>query len=99
MTRQFIPFDVVAKKWRQDPPFMAEYDALEEEFALASSLIRARTSSDMSQKETADAMGTSQPAVARLESGKSNPSLATLRRFAAAVGAKLVIDFEPIVSR
>jgi DNA-binding XRE family transcriptional regulator len=89
-----IPFDVVAQKWRSDPAYPAAYDALEEEFALAAALIRARGSADLSQAEIAARMGTSQPAVARLEGGRSNPSLATLRRYAAAVGAKLVIDFQ-----
>ncbi len=91
-----IPFELLANEWRKDPAFMAEYDALEEEFALAGALIRARAAADMSQHDIAAHMGTSQPAVARLEGGKSNPSLATLRRYAAAVGAKLVIGFEPI---
>jgi DNA-binding XRE family transcriptional regulator len=95
--RQFIPVEESFVQWRKDPQFMAEYDALEEEFALAGALIRARAAADMSQHDIAAHMGTSQPAVARLEGGKSNPSLATLRRYAAAVGAKLVIGFEPLV--
>lgn len=94
---QTISFEVLANEWRKDPEFKAEYDALEEEFALAGALIRARAAADMSQHDLAVHMGTSQPAVARLEGGKSNPSLATLRRYAAAVGAKLVIGFEPLV--
>jgi DNA-binding XRE family transcriptional regulator len=94
-----IPFETLAEKWRQNPAIMAEYDALEEEFALAGALIRARSAADMSQHDIAAHMGTSQPAVARLEGGKSNPSLATLRRYAAAVGAKLVIGFERIEAK
>lgn len=99
MTRKFIPIEESAMEWRKDPAFMAEYDALEDEFALAGALIRARAAADMSQHDIAAHMGTSQPAVARLEGGKSNPSIATLRRYAAAVGAKLVIDFEPVHSK
>ena len=94
--RQFIPVEESFVEWHKDPAYVLEYNALEEEFALASALIRARAAADMSQQDIAVAMGTSQPAVARLEGGKSNPSLATLRRYAAAVGAKLVIGFEPI---
>jgi DNA-binding XRE family transcriptional regulator len=97
MTRKFIPVEESFEVWRKDPQFMAEYDALEDEFVLAGALIRARSAADMSQQDIAAHMGTSQPAVARLEGGKSNPSLATLRRYAAAVGAKLVIGFEPLV--
>jgi DNA-binding XRE family transcriptional regulator len=97
MTRQFIPVQESFAQWRKDPAYMTEYDALDEEFALAGALIRARAAADMSQHDIAARMGTSQPAIARLEGGKSNPSLATLRRYAAAVGAKLVIGFEPLV--
>jgi DNA-binding XRE family transcriptional regulator len=99
MNRKFIPVEESFKEWRKDPAFLAEYDALEEEFALAGALIRARAAADMSQHDIAVHMGTSQPAVARLEGGKSNPSLATLRRYAAAVGAKLVIGFERIEAK
>jgi transcriptional regulator with XRE-family HTH domain len=40
-------------------------------------------------------MGTSQAAVARLESGRSNPSIKTLQRYAVATGTRLRIVFEP----
>jgi ribosome-binding protein aMBF1 (putative translation factor) len=89
-----IPFEKLADGWRKDPTFTAEYDALEDEFTLASVLVRARAAADMSQHDIAAQMGTSQPAIARLEGGRSNPSLATLRRYASAVGAKLVIGLE-----
>ena len=44
-------------------------------------------------------MDTSQPAIARLEGGKANPSLATLRRFAKVTGTRLKIAFEPVKVR
>jgi DNA-binding XRE family transcriptional regulator len=94
MTRKFIPVEESFEKWGRDPEFIAECNALEDEFALAGALNRARSAADMSQHDIAVQMGTSPPAVARLEGGKSNPSLTTLRRYAAAVGTKLVIGFE-----
>ena len=42
MKQKFIPADVAFKEWRKDPDFVAEYDALADEFALASALIEAR---------------------------------------------------------
>jgi DNA-binding XRE family transcriptional regulator len=96
MTRISIPVEESFVEWHKDPAFMAEYDALEAEYALADALIRARAAADMSQHDIAAYMGTSQSAIARLEGGESNPSLATLRRYAAAVGTKLVIGFEPV---
>ncbi len=95
MTRRDIPVEEAAKEWMKDPEFRAEYDALEDEFALASALIKARGDADLTQEQVAAAMGTSQAFVARLESGKVLPSTRTLERFAKATGTKLRISFEP----
>jgi ribosome-binding protein aMBF1 (putative translation factor) len=93
--RKNIPAREVFKEWEKDPAFRAEYDSLEDEFTLATALIRARDAAHMTQEEVAKAMGTSQEAIARLESGKSQPSTRTLRRFARATGMRLRISFEP----
>ena len=98
MNRKYIAVEEVAKAWMQDPEFKAAYDALEDEFALASALIKARGDADMTQAEVAAAMGTTQAVVARLESGRVLPSTRTLERFAKATGTKLRISFEPETS-
>ena len=85
-----IPFTELRKKWKQDPDFRKEYESLQPEFKLAPVLIEARAKSGLSQREVAERMGTSQPTVARLESGHK-PSLKTLERYAAAVGMKIEI--------
>lgn len=95
MTGKTIPVEESAKRWMQDPEFRTAYDALEEEFALASALIKARSDADMTQEEVARAMGTTQAVVARLESGRVMPSTRTLERFAKATGTRLRISFEP----
>lgn len=95
MTRKYIPVEEAAKEWLKDPEFVAEYDALEEEFALAAALIQARGAADMTQAEVAEAMGTTQAVIARLESGRTMPSTRTLQRFAKATGSRLRIGFEP----
>jgi ribosome-binding protein aMBF1 (putative translation factor) len=94
MKRKFIPVEEAAARWMQDPAFVAAYDALEEEFALAASLIKARSEADMTQEQVAQAMGTTQAVVARLESGKVRPSTRTLQRFAQATQTRLRITFE-----
>lgn len=91
---KLIPIDRAAAQWRKDPEFIREYDALEEEFALAASLIKARIQAGLTQEEVAARMGTTQSAVARLEGGKSLPSTATLIRFARATGTRLRFSFE-----
>jgi transcriptional regulator with XRE-family HTH domain len=68
-----------------------EFDKLEEEFAFLDEFLKARAAAGMSQAEVAERMGTTQSAVARLESGrgKHSPSLATLRRYARALGYRV----------
>ena len=53
---------------------------------LIAELIKARRESELSQTEIAARMGTSQSAVARLESGDLDARLSTLERYAAALG-------------
>jgi transcriptional regulator with XRE-family HTH domain len=90
-----IPFKKLTDEWMKDPAFKAEYDALEEEFALASELIRARAAAKLSQAQVAARMGTTQSAVARLESGRTLPSLSSLQRYASAVGCGVRIALAP----
>ncbi len=95
MKRKFIPVEEAFREWKKDPEYVAEYEALEQEFALASALIEARSKADMTQEEVAKAMGTTQAVIARLESGKRLPSTRTLERFAKATRTRLRISFEP----
>jgi ribosome-binding protein aMBF1 (putative translation factor) len=93
MKAKFIPVEETFKQWKKDPKFVAAYDALEAEFALASAMIKARSEANMTQEQVADAMGTTQAVIARLESGKVLPSTRTLERFAKATRTRLRITF------
>jgi transcriptional regulator with XRE-family HTH domain len=86
------------KKWMKDAEYRKEYDALEEEFALAAAVAEARIRSGLSQAELARRMKTTQSTIARLESGRGKPSTRTLDRFAKATGNRLKIGFEPVGS-
>jgi ribosome-binding protein aMBF1 (putative translation factor) len=86
-----IPFEKLAKEWLADPEVKAEYDALAPEYEIAAELIRARVRAGLSQAELAERMGTSQSAIARLESGQTLPSTKTLLRFAQATGSKVEV--------
>ena len=94
-----VPAQKVIKRWMKEPGFKEGYDALAEEFELASLLIEARTHSHLTQAELAEKMGTSQSTIARLESGKGKPTLATLKRLAQATGMRLKITLEPASSK
>ena len=94
MSRKLIPVEEATAAWSEDPAYRAAYDALEGEFALASAMIEARAAAGMTQQQVAEAMGTTQAVVARLESGRAMPSSRTLQRFAEATGTRLRISFE-----
>ena len=62
-------FEYHEQQMRDNPEYKAAYDALEQEFAIANALIQARSEAGMTQKDVAEKLGVSQPAVARMESG------------------------------
>jgi transcriptional regulator with XRE-family HTH domain len=90
-----LTHEEMAKKMLSEPAVKAEYDAQAEEFALLDELLSARQRAGLTQAEVAARMGTKTPAVARLESGggirRHSPSVATLRKYADAVGCRLEI--------
>ena len=71
----------------------AEYEKLGDEFALLGEFLRARAARGLTQAQLAEKIGTTQSAVARMESGsgKHSPSLATLTKYADALGCKLEV--------
>ena len=87
--------DELVHEWMQDPVFVGEYDALEQEFALFDELLSARKEAGLTQAEVAEKMETQPSVVARLEAGggrqKHSPSIATLHKYAAAVGCRLEV--------
>jgi ribosome-binding protein aMBF1 (putative translation factor) len=62
------------------------YERQAPEYAVARAIIAARVRAGLSQAELAERMNTSQPFVARLESGRTLPSMRTLLRIADATG-------------
>ena len=82
-----------------DPEFLFEYDALEPEVSIIHAMIEARNSSGLTQKQISELTGIAQGDISKIESGNGNPSLRTLKRLATAMGTKLKLEFEPIVSR
>ena len=69
----------------------AEYERPDEEFALIDEFLKARATAGLTQAELAERIGTTQSAIARLESGRGShsPSLATLQKYAHALGCRL----------
>jgi transcriptional regulator with XRE-family HTH domain len=75
------------------PEVKAAYDSLAEEFAFLDQVLKARAEAGLTQAEVAARVGTTQSAIARLESVASNhsPSIATLQRYASALGYRVEI--------
>ena len=84
------------KEWFSDPKFVEESKKAEEEFRELDIILSARRNTGLTQEEIAKRMGTTQSAVARLESGLASgkwPSMNSLERYAEALGKKLEIRF------
>ena len=83
------------KKWSEDPEYRKAYDRLGPKFEISRSQIEARTRAKLTQPELAQRMNTTQSVVARLESGRTRPSIRTLEKIAQATSTGLHISFDP----
>lgn len=85
-----------AEKAAKRKGFVEAYDALSLEYQVANQMLKARARAGLTQDAVAERMGTTKSAVSRLEStGKHAPSLATLKRYAQAVGCDLQVKLVP----
>lgn len=75
------------------PDVRREYEGLKEEFEFLDEILKARAEAGLTQAELAARIGTTQSAVARLETamGKHSPSIGTLKRYASALGYRLQV--------
>jgi DNA-binding XRE family transcriptional regulator len=79
-------------KARERKGFGRAYDALALEYQVTGQMLKARSRAGLTQDAVAERMGTTKSAISRLESaGKHPPSLATLKRYANAVGCELQV--------
>ena len=83
------------KKLLRDAEFRRVYEALGPEFQLAAALMRLRLAKGLTQEQLAERLHTKQESIARLESGSSLPSLATVKKVAEALDATLEIYLRP----
>lgn len=77
--------------------FTEAYEALGMEYELANQMLKARSRAGLTQDAVAERMGNTKSAVSRLESAgkKHAPSIATLERYAQAVGCELQVKLVP----
>ena len=75
------------------PDVKKAYDDVADEFAFIDEILKARAEAGLTQADVAARIGTTQSAIARLESAepRHSPSLATLQKYAKALGYKVEI--------
>lgn len=93
-----IPFEEWEARKLENPEFRAAAEELEPAYQVA----RLRMIRGLTQAELAKLAKTSQPSIARLESGQTLPSLSFLQRVASALGARVEVKItrqeEPLSS-
>ncbi len=83
--------EVIASR---SPESQARIKEMANEMILEVGLQMMREELQLSQKQVAEAMGISQPAVTKLEQRGNDLKLATLKRYVEAMGGKLSLDVE-----
>jgi ribosome-binding protein aMBF1 (putative translation factor) len=91
--KNLIKFKKYKEELLESPDIKEKYDELEEEYNLVEEILRKRIERNMTQKDLARKIGTKQSAIARLESGKYNPTVKFLKKVAKALDSKLRIEF------
>ena len=81
------------KEQMKDETFRKEYESLEPEYDLISSLVDARKLNHVTQKQLADATGIAQSDISKIENGTGNPTIKILKRLADGLGMNLKIEF------
>ena len=87
----FISWKDHKAEMMKDPEFKKAYDDLELEFKLISAILDQRIRKGVTQKQLAERIGTKQSAIARFESGTSNPTLAFVKKLSEALDLKLTV--------
>lgn len=82
----------VRRELLRDKRVAQEYKKLTPRYTLVSQLIEARVKKGLTQDQLAKRMGTRQSAIARVESGRANPSIGFLEKVTNALGSKLIIQ-------
>ena len=86
---------VFLKEQMGNPEFAKEYNALQPERDAIRSMIEARKSQNLTQKQLADLVGVDQGDISKLENGLRNPTIQLLKRIADSMNMTLKIEFVP----
>lgn len=76
----------------KNPEVKKELDTNEAEYEVVRALIKARQESGLTQAQLAERAGTKQSNIARLESGRANPTIEFLQKVVGAMGKKISVS-------
>lgn len=93
--KTFVRFDDYLAEKMKDPEWCSGYEKVRQESEPLRAILRARVEKGMTQAQIAKKMGTTQSSIARVESGKSHPTIPFMQRLAEALDMKLEIRFLP----
>jgi transcriptional regulator with XRE-family HTH domain len=79
----------------KDTEFKEEYEKLEPEYRIIRQILALRRKKNLTQEQLAKLTGAKQSSIARIESGRHNPSLRILEKIAEALDTELDIRFIP----
>ena len=78
----------------EGPEAVAEFEALEDRYTLARTIIQLRKAQNMTQRQLASLSGIHQSDLSRIEHGRANPTFDTLRALASALGVHVCLTRE-----
>ena len=84
------------KDWQKEQLKDPEFAAIARELEPGYQIARLRIAHGLTQAQLAEMVGTHQPSIARIESGKSLPSLLFLERVASVLNARVEVRILPI---
>lgn len=87
-------FNELKRKLLQDKAIKKAYEELAPQYAIIEMIIKKRLKIGLSQEALASRIGTKQSAVARFESGRTNPTLSFLTNITNALNGKLIISLK-----
>lgn len=88
---QMIPFSKIRAGWMKDPEYRKIHEASAFEFGILKAIIIARAKQKLSQRELAEKIGVKQSALARFESGRTNPTLGFLKKVVSGLRLSVIV--------
>ncbi len=87
-----MKLSVLRNQLKQDPEFVEAMKKLQLKFDLADAMIHARIQCGISQSELAEAIGTKQANISRIESGLGNPTIELIQKIVNYLDLKVKIE-------